>query len=169
MYLFFFCEGGQTLEQVAQQSCGVSICGDLQNPPGHSPCATCSCWPCSEQGLDWAISRGALPPLPSCSSVWPVVTAWCFPKTTSLAGLCVSYTWVKGVDEAQLRYRCSSWARGGSELPRRGHIFKLLNWALPLLRRGLPEMPFSWLHTVAYGSVTFQWDRNSFHKGCYRQ
>ncbi|KAK4809646.1 hypothetical protein QYF61_002102 [Mycteria americana] len=31
----FYCEGGQTLEQVAQAGCGVSILGYIQNPTGR--------------------------------------------------------------------------------------------------------------------------------------
>jgi len=30
-------EGGQTLTQVAQRGCEVSILGDIQKPPGHGP------------------------------------------------------------------------------------------------------------------------------------
>ena len=33
----FYCEGGQTLEEVAWRGCGVSILGDIQNPSGHGP------------------------------------------------------------------------------------------------------------------------------------
>jgi len=32
-----YSEGGQTLAQFAQRSCGVSILGDIQNSTGHSP------------------------------------------------------------------------------------------------------------------------------------
>lgn len=34
---FFYCECGQTLEQVAQRCCGFSLLGGTQNPTGHSP------------------------------------------------------------------------------------------------------------------------------------
>lgn len=34
---FWYCEGGQTLERIAQGDCGVSVCGDIQNQTGHSP------------------------------------------------------------------------------------------------------------------------------------
>lgn len=30
-------EGGQALEQVAQEGCGVSNTGDIPNPAGHKP------------------------------------------------------------------------------------------------------------------------------------
>lgn len=33
---FFHCEGSQTLAQVAQPGCGVSILGDIRTPAGHS-------------------------------------------------------------------------------------------------------------------------------------
>ncbi|KAK4811097.1 hypothetical protein QYF61_016383 [Mycteria americana] len=33
----FYCEGGQTLEQVAQRGCGVSVLGDIKNPTGCGP------------------------------------------------------------------------------------------------------------------------------------
>lgn len=33
----FDCDNGQTLEHTAQRHCGVSILGDTQNPPRHSP------------------------------------------------------------------------------------------------------------------------------------
>ena len=33
----FHCESGQTLAQVAQRGCGVSILGVIQNPTGYSP------------------------------------------------------------------------------------------------------------------------------------
>lgn len=33
----FYCEGGQLLQRVSQRDSGVSICGDIQNPTGHSP------------------------------------------------------------------------------------------------------------------------------------
>ena len=32
---FFYCEGDQALEQVAQRGCRVSSLGDMQKPPGH--------------------------------------------------------------------------------------------------------------------------------------
>lgn len=32
-----YCEGGQTLDQVAQRWCGVSILGDIQNLDEHGP------------------------------------------------------------------------------------------------------------------------------------
>ena len=32
-----YCEGGQTLEQVAQEGCGDSITGDTQNPTEQVP------------------------------------------------------------------------------------------------------------------------------------
>jgi len=34
---FFYCEGGQTPEHVAQRGCGVSVCIDIQNLTGHGP------------------------------------------------------------------------------------------------------------------------------------
>jgi len=34
---FFYCEGGQTLDQVAQRWCTISILGDIQNLAGHNP------------------------------------------------------------------------------------------------------------------------------------
>ena len=34
---FFHCEHDQALEQIAEGGCGVSICGDIQKPTGHSP------------------------------------------------------------------------------------------------------------------------------------
>ena len=34
---FFYCEGGQALEQVAQRGCGVSILGEVQKLTGRSP------------------------------------------------------------------------------------------------------------------------------------
>lgn len=34
---FFYYEGGLTLEEVSQRSCGVSILEDMQNPTVHSP------------------------------------------------------------------------------------------------------------------------------------
>lgn len=33
----FCCEGGQTLEEVSQRGCGVSICGDAESSTEHSP------------------------------------------------------------------------------------------------------------------------------------
>jgi len=35
--IFFVCEGGQTLEQVAQTSCSATILGDIQNPRRQCP------------------------------------------------------------------------------------------------------------------------------------
>jgi len=32
-----YCEGDQALAHVAQRGCGVSLLGDIQNLPGHSP------------------------------------------------------------------------------------------------------------------------------------
>ena len=32
-----YCAGGQALEQVAQRGCGVSLTGDIQEPPGPTP------------------------------------------------------------------------------------------------------------------------------------
>lgn len=32
---FFYCQGGHTLEQVAQMICGVSVLGDIQYPTEH--------------------------------------------------------------------------------------------------------------------------------------
>ena len=37
VYVFFKCECGQTVEQVVQRGCGVSICGDTQKPSRHGP------------------------------------------------------------------------------------------------------------------------------------
>lgn len=34
---FFYCAGGQTLEQVAQAGCGTSITGDTQKPTEQVP------------------------------------------------------------------------------------------------------------------------------------
>lgn len=34
---FLHCNDDQTLEQVAQKGCGVSICGDIKNLTGHVP------------------------------------------------------------------------------------------------------------------------------------
>lgn len=39
---FFYCEGSQTLQQVAQRACGVSVLGDIENVTGHSPDQTTS-------------------------------------------------------------------------------------------------------------------------------
>ena len=32
-----YCGGDRALEQAAQRSCGVSVSGDTQDLPGHSP------------------------------------------------------------------------------------------------------------------------------------
>lgn len=45
----FYCEGGQTQNQVAQRGCGVSISEDTQNPTGHSEGQTPLGGPCFEQ------------------------------------------------------------------------------------------------------------------------
>lgn len=34
--MLFYCEDGQTLEQVVQRNYGVCILGGFQNPTGHS-------------------------------------------------------------------------------------------------------------------------------------
>ena len=39
---FFYCEGGQTLELVAQRSCVVSVCGDNSKPNWTLSWAACS-------------------------------------------------------------------------------------------------------------------------------
>lgn len=53
---FFFvcvCKGGQTLEQVAQTGCGVSIHRNIQNPTGQLSWTTSSSQTCFQQwGLD---------------------------------------------------------------------------------------------------------------------
>lgn len=36
-YKLFYCEGGQTLAQVARRGSGVSVLGDTENPPGNGP------------------------------------------------------------------------------------------------------------------------------------
>lgn len=49
---------GQTLEQVAQRSYGVSLWGDIQNLTGRGHWATCLSWPCLSRGRSsWVPQR----------------------------------------------------------------------------------------------------------------
>ena len=63
----FYCEGDQTLAQVAQGGCGDSILRDIQKTFGHGPGQL------SPGGLAWGLdqmtSRGTFQPQPSCDSV----------------------------------------------------------------------------------------------------
>lgn len=59
----FLCEGVQTLEQVAQRSCGVSILRDTKKANWTQPWETCSKWPCSEYGVGLATSSSASNPV----------------------------------------------------------------------------------------------------------
>jgi len=40
-----YCEGGQTVEEVAQKGCGISVFGDTQHPAGHGPGQSALCDP----------------------------------------------------------------------------------------------------------------------------
>ena len=61
---FFYCEGSQRVAQVAQRGCGVSVCGDIQNPTGHSPerpAVGDSAW---ARGLRWGLWGASQPQRP---------------------------------------------------------------------------------------------------------
>lgn len=47
-----YCEGGQTLEQVAKGGCGVFIPEDIPNPTGHSSKQPAVSDPAFNRGLD---------------------------------------------------------------------------------------------------------------------
>ena len=62
------CEGSQTVEQVAQRGCGLSIFGDTQNLTGHGPGQPAVADPALSRGLALTISPSPLPPQPFCDS-----------------------------------------------------------------------------------------------------
>jgi len=47
-----YCEGGQTLEGLAQGDCGVSVFADSQNLAGHSPEQAAVAYPDLSRTLD---------------------------------------------------------------------------------------------------------------------
>jgi len=65
----FCCESGQSLEQVAQRSCGVSNLGDIPKLSGHGPAQLAVGGPASAGGLDQVTSSGASQPQPFRDSV----------------------------------------------------------------------------------------------------
>lgn len=61
----FHCEGGQTLHQVAQRGCGVSIPGDIGNQLGWGP---------APADLTVMLSRGTSSLSPSGCNHWELIT-----------------------------------------------------------------------------------------------
>ena len=49
---FLHSEDDRALEQAAQGGCGVSFCGDIQDPPGQGPLQPAVGDPASAGGLD---------------------------------------------------------------------------------------------------------------------
>jgi len=56
------CEGGQTLEQVAQGGCGISILWDTQNPTGWGPEQLAVLCPLYSGGRGWTWQPPQVPP-----------------------------------------------------------------------------------------------------------
>ena len=62
-------EGVRALEQAAQGGCGVSLPGDIQDPPGQGPVQPAVGDPALAGGLDWMTHRGPFQPRTFCDSV----------------------------------------------------------------------------------------------------
>lgn len=63
-----YCEGDQTLAQIAQGGYGISIHGDSPKPPGHCPGKLALDSIAWAGWLDKTISRGPFQPEPFCDS-----------------------------------------------------------------------------------------------------
>ena len=61
-------EGDGALAQAAQEGCGFSVSGDIQDPPGQGPLHPTVGDPASAGGLDWVTHRGPFQPRPFCDS-----------------------------------------------------------------------------------------------------
>ena len=62
-------EGDEALAQAAQEGCGVSFSGDIQDPPGRGPVWPAAGDPASAGGLDWVTHRGPFQTRTFCDSV----------------------------------------------------------------------------------------------------
>lgn len=61
---YFYCEHGQTLAQVAQSGCSISILGDTQHSRGHGPGKPAVALPTLSKGLVLGDLRRCLPASP---------------------------------------------------------------------------------------------------------
>lgn len=72
----FYCAGAQTLEQVAQGCCGVSILGDVRNLTGNGPGQPALGDPALSRRLNWMVLSGPIQPQLFCDPV-KLFSAWC--------------------------------------------------------------------------------------------
>lgn len=66
---YYYCAGAQTLEQVAQRHCGVSILGEVQNSTAHGPGQPALGDPALSSRLNCTVLRGPIQPRLFCDPV----------------------------------------------------------------------------------------------------